>query len=304
MDSVTFEDWFIRHLLPILKKKAGKKVVLGDNLASHINQKVLEKCHEHNISFICLPANSTHILQPLDVAYFRPLKLKWRQDWKQSQIGRRLPTTPKDQFPSLLKNALNSLTGASENIIAGFRKTGIMPTNKDEPLSRLPEQDRIVNLDLITGTFVQKLEQARNEGSPVQKIAKKKKLNVPAGQSISAADIAEATSSGLTLKPLAKPKKRRQQSLDSTTSCSSWMSEVSSTQELPDDDVEFEHESQIKMDMTPQKALADQHAEESNTVDVSEESDEDLPLVSVSNKNLHYTTTCSSDGDPTYILAR
>lgn len=74
MDSVTFEDWFIRHLLPILKRQEGRKLVIGDNLSSHINKNVLSECEKHNISFICLLPNATHILQPLDVAYFRLFK--------------------------------------------------------------------------------------------------------------------------------------------------------------------------------------------------------------------------------------
>lgn len=309
MDSVTFEDWFIRHLLPILKQKAGKKIVIGDNLASHINPKVLEECQRHDIGFICLPANSTHILQPLDVAYFRPLKMKWRQvllSWKHSQIGRRLSTTPKDQFPALLKKALDSLIATRENVIAGFRKSGIMPTNKDEPLSRLPKQDRVVNLHLITGTFMQQLELARSDDSSVNKLSKKKKLSVPAGRSISASDIGAASSSVLTQNPLTKPKKtkktkrgvakaktqqrRRRLSHVSTTSCSSYnMSDVSSTQDLPDDDFQFEDEQQDGMvtsdsRQSPQQTLADHHTEAN--IQGTQESDNDVPLASISKKPL------------------
>lgn len=67
---------------------------------------------------------------------FRPLKCKWRQvllNWKNSQSGRMLPATPKDQFPSQLKHALDSLTDTKENLIAGFRKTGIFPIDKEQP---------------------------------------------------------------------------------------------------------------------------------------------------------------------------
>ncbi|CAG4969499.1 unnamed protein product [Colias eurytheme] len=88
------------------------KQTSGDNLASHINPSVLKVCEENNIAFICLPPNATHILQPLDVAYFRPLKIKWRQallNWKQSQEGRKLPTLPKDKFLFSSNVKLNNL---------------------------------------------------------------------------------------------------------------------------------------------------------------------------------------------------
>ncbi|KAJ2945182.1 hypothetical protein O0L34_g9252 [Tuta absoluta] len=198
IDTATFEDWFLTHLMPILKKKEGKKVVIGDNLSSHISIKVLEECKKENICFVCLPSNSTHILQPLDVAYFRPLKNKWRQvllDWKSSQSGRNLPTLPKDEFPSLLKKALDVLLSQTkDNMAAGFRKTGIFPTDKERPLTRLPMRDRIVNKELITEAFMKKLEEVRASGTQ-KKTTKKRKLEVAPGKSITAEDIIEAGSS-------------------------------------------------------------------------------------------------------------
>ncbi|CAK1594188.1 unnamed protein product [Parnassius mnemosyne] len=227
MDSATFEDWFLNHLMPVLKKKNGRKVVIGDNLASHINKTVLNECEKHNVSFICLPPNATHILQPLDVAYFRPLKCKWRQvllQWKNSQLGRKLSTTPKDQFPRLLKTALDSLTETKANLIAGFRKTGIYPIDKEEPLPRLPKQDRIINAGLIGNSFMHTLVQYRAEACPEPKTIRKKKLNVPPGKSICATDLAEAGPSGLqqakTIKEKKRATKRRQRNVSSSSSCS------------------------------------------------------------------------------------
>jgi len=36
-DMFQFEKWFVELLLPILKKKEGKKLIIGDNLGSHIS---------------------------------------------------------------------------------------------------------------------------------------------------------------------------------------------------------------------------------------------------------------------------
>lgn len=77
-DTNTFEEWFVNHMMPQLKKQQGAKAVIGDNLSSHISPKVLELCENNEIKFICLPPNSTHLTQPLDVAFFRPLKQAWR----------------------------------------------------------------------------------------------------------------------------------------------------------------------------------------------------------------------------------
>jgi hypothetical protein len=73
-DMFPFEEWFAKVLLPILKKKQGKKLIMGDNLASHISPRVIELCKQHNIQFVCLPPHSTDKMQPLDVWVFSSMK--------------------------------------------------------------------------------------------------------------------------------------------------------------------------------------------------------------------------------------
>jgi hypothetical protein len=77
MDASTFENWFTSHRPPILKKQDGIKLLIGDNLNSHFNSNVL-RLSGNDIEFVCLSPNSTHFSQPLDTAYFRPLKMKWK----------------------------------------------------------------------------------------------------------------------------------------------------------------------------------------------------------------------------------
>jgi hypothetical protein len=71
--------------LPYLKRLPGKKVLIGDNLVGHLSFLVVKKCEQYNILFTLLPPNATHILQPLDIAVFHPLKAAWRavlQKWR------------------------------------------------------------------------------------------------------------------------------------------------------------------------------------------------------------------------------
>ncbi|XP_050509990.1 uncharacterized protein LOC126886899 [Diabrotica virgifera virgifera] len=111
-DYQCFEDWFVNLMVPILKRQEGKKVLLGDNLSSHLNIEAIRQCENNNISFIALPPHATYLLQPLDVAFFRPMKGRWRailHEWKDSMIGSRCGTIPKDQFPALLKKLMVSM---------------------------------------------------------------------------------------------------------------------------------------------------------------------------------------------------
>ena len=60
-NGACFEDWFSKIVLPYMKKLSGKKVLLGDNLASHVSVDIIDACEKNDISFILLPPNSTNL---------------------------------------------------------------------------------------------------------------------------------------------------------------------------------------------------------------------------------------------------
>ena len=69
-DESCFQEWFANIALPYLKSLDGPRAMIGDNLSSHLSDDVIKACRKHDIRFICLPPNSTHITQPLDRAVF------------------------------------------------------------------------------------------------------------------------------------------------------------------------------------------------------------------------------------------
>ncbi len=77
-DHFLFMKFIEDVVLPELKRKPGEKLLIGDNLSSHISADVIKLCRRHNIRFLCLPPNATHLIQPLDVGVFGPLKTSWR----------------------------------------------------------------------------------------------------------------------------------------------------------------------------------------------------------------------------------
>ncbi|KAF2880040.1 hypothetical protein ILUMI_26109 [Ignelater luminosus] len=170
-----------------------------DNLTSYIiNLNVLRLCQENGVKFVCLLPNSTHITQPLDIAYFKTLKIKWKQvitSWKESASGKNQTAMPKDQFPALLEKTLDELQSTtSQNVISGFRKASSVPLNVKKPLSRLSNQDRQVHLNMIGDFFLQRLEDKQSKMVTL-KTNSRKKMNVAAGQNICPDDIEEANNS-------------------------------------------------------------------------------------------------------------
>ena len=74
-DNDTALEWLEhleRHTIP--RTKGLYRLLVVDGHDSHINIKFDEYCRDHHIVPLCLPAHSSHLLQPLDVGCFRPLK--------------------------------------------------------------------------------------------------------------------------------------------------------------------------------------------------------------------------------------
>lgn len=185
-DQTIFEDWFRKIALPYFRSLDGKKILIGDNLSSHVSIMVLQKCMENNIQFILLPPNSTHLCQPLDVAFFHPLKNAWRvvlTEWKKSNRG----VFPKSEFPRLLNETLQKVgANVEKNIKAGFLASGLIPVDRQRVLKRLPpdasEQNPTADTSW-TSTFVTFLDKARNTNTPSRK-NRGKKLNIVPGKGI------------------------------------------------------------------------------------------------------------------------
>lgn len=191
-DGDSFEDWFFTTSLPVLKRLDGVKALIGDNLSSHISIKVLESCKENNIKFIALIPNATHLLQPLDVAFFRPMKIAWKNilsDWKETREGTKAQTLPKGTFPELVNKLMEQLEEKKEALKSGFRKTGIYPQNREQPILRLHNNVAEKDLSLLQQSFVEKLEEQRKLLSTVRSKKRKTKVQVPSGKSISAEEI-------------------------------------------------------------------------------------------------------------------
>jgi hypothetical protein len=188
-----FEDWFEKVALRYFRRledQESKKVLIGDNVSSHLSHYVIQRCREYRIEFVLLPPNSTHLLQPLDVYFFRILKAKWRvqlRKWKSKHKG----SIPKDTFPSLLRDALAEIPLTNnENLKAAFRASGIYPFNKESVLKNLPDLESTDEKDdgEAQTSWLDSMKELFQEQRFATKTAphQKKKLHVPAGKSVSA----------------------------------------------------------------------------------------------------------------------
>ena len=149
INSVVFFKWFKFFVSQIPPKRPV--LLLYDGHASHISTDVIEYAHLHHIEIMCLPAHSSHLLQPLDVAVFKPLKTHFNEACRkflQSNPGRVITIYDISQLVGEAWPQALTLV----NLISGFSNSGIYPLNpakitleKLAPSQKLPIHWQVLN---------------------------------------------------------------------------------------------------------------------------------------------------------------
>lgn len=107
-----------------------------DSYSSHVTANVIAFCMENAIDLLILPPHTSHILQPLDVGVFAPLKraLASNTDAALRLNARRIAQVQwVEMYIRARQRALNK-----HNILSGWRSAGLMPLSPITVLGKLP----------------------------------------------------------------------------------------------------------------------------------------------------------------------
>ena len=132
INSELYLEWFrffLEHIPPT------RPVLLKDGHASHTTIEEIELARASNVHILCLPAHTTHVLQPLDVGVLKSFKSHFSKacsKYMSQHLGIVVTT---DKLAFLVAEAWpHSFT--SVNIMSGFKKTGVYPLNPGEVSDR------------------------------------------------------------------------------------------------------------------------------------------------------------------------
>lgn len=155
IDGELFSEWFRHHFLEYAPA-ARPLLLLLDGHSSHYCPEFIREACECGVIVFCLPPHTTHISQPLDVSCFHSLKVHWDYacDYYMSSNSGKVVTIY--QFSQLFALAWKQAM-TPQNIIAGFRATGVFPVNR--------------NAIVLPG------EQPRPFGTPTAVLAERKGIN-------------------------------------------------------------------------------------------------------------------------------
>ena len=127
----SFFFWFTNLIVAPLRDKIEFPILIFmDGHTSHINISISEFCQKNDVILYCFPPHASHIIQPLDISVYGPLKLKWNKalsDFKEEYNE----NMNKSNFIKVFDRAFEEIKIKPSNVTSGFRKAGLVPFNAD-----------------------------------------------------------------------------------------------------------------------------------------------------------------------------
>jgi hypothetical protein len=133
MESAMFVSW-LRHFVEFAKPlrvagadgKLEPVLLLLDGHSTHVTFEAIVLAERNGVRLVKLPAHTTHVLQPLDLAVFGPWHRHWGKARHAFRVCRPRTVITKQVFAVLFRKPWDAALSPA-NIKNGFRAAGIVP---------------------------------------------------------------------------------------------------------------------------------------------------------------------------------
>lgn len=159
MCGSTFFEYITNVFVPWLDRNTITRPILLfiDGHVSHMTYNLSQYCKQNQIEIIALYPNSTHLIQPMDVAVFKPLKTYWKKAVRQFHIDNDGAKLRKEHFSMIFESALRSVS--KETIQNGFKACGLVHFSADNVnFSKMSSTEATENFDFDNVKLKQKLQ--------------------------------------------------------------------------------------------------------------------------------------------------
>jgi len=129
-------EW-LKHFDAHTKRRTvgSYRLLVIDGHESHNSLEFQQYCKENKIITLCMPPHSSHLLQPLDVGCFSPLKKAYGRQAENLMRNKINHITKLEFLPCFIGAFKDSIT--KSNIQGAFRGAGLVPLDAEAVISKL-----------------------------------------------------------------------------------------------------------------------------------------------------------------------
>ena len=137
-NSRVFQKYLKEHFLKNIPRPTREEpaLLIYDGHKSHVNLQLIQWALDNNIVLFLIPAHTSHILQPLDLACFRPLEASFvrrKHEMMKHHRGGQLGHETMCELGCLSYQE----SMKTSNLCSGFRKAGIFPFRGIEAVDKV-----------------------------------------------------------------------------------------------------------------------------------------------------------------------
>jgi hypothetical protein len=127
----------LKHFNKHTKRRviSAHQLLIIDGHKSHNSLNFQQYCKDNKIITLCMPPHSSHLLQPLDIGCFSPIKKAYRRQ-AEDLMRNKITYITKLEFLPCFKGAFNAAI-TKDNIQGGFQGAGLVPFNPEAVISKL-----------------------------------------------------------------------------------------------------------------------------------------------------------------------
>jgi hypothetical protein len=128
---------WLKHFDKHTKRRVtgSHRLLIIDGHESHDSLEFQQYCKDNKIITICMPAHSSHLLQPLNISCFAPLKKAYGRQAEDLMRNKITHITKTEFLPCFI--AAHNASIKKSNIQAGFRGAGLVPHDPEAVLSKI-----------------------------------------------------------------------------------------------------------------------------------------------------------------------
>lgn len=155
--SKIFKDFLLNHFLVHVTERP--LILLYDGHATYITTDIIDLAKNSDVHLFILPPHSSHLIQPLDVSIISPFKESMNCEMHKYLHKHPNNVITRQLLPSLISTAYKS-SMTTQNIMSGFRKTGICPFNPEMVKTQASTSQISVTVNLTNQTRKEELDSA------------------------------------------------------------------------------------------------------------------------------------------------
>ncbi|XP_076670556.1 uncharacterized protein LOC143369932 [Andrena cerasifolii] len=144
MTAEAFYEYMTNVFYPwLLRENIQFPVIIYLDNHSHMTIPLVSFCRNKQIEIIPLYHNSTHMMHPLDTTFVHLFKETWEKTVAKWKIQKNVMQLKKEDFPTVLKMALDNLKEEKDVIQSGFKASGLVPFNPNAVIyDVLPKKEK------------------------------------------------------------------------------------------------------------------------------------------------------------------